>query len=118
MSNFQIFYLNTSSSSAFSKVGILIAEVSDHLPIFGIMSLSKRKNPFKNTYRRSFHESKKVEFVSRLKSNLDSCDLNVGPNLLTDKILLSLKDAIEQTFPMRKVSNKQANKIENPWMTK
>ena len=54
----------------------------------------------------------------KLKNNLDSCDLNVGPNLLTDKILLSLKDAIEQTFPMRKVSNGQANEIENPWMTK
>ena len=110
-------HIITNSSSAFSKVGILIAEVSDHLPIFGIMSLSKRKNPFKNTYRRSFHESKKDDFVSRLKNNLDFCNLNVGPNLLTDKILLSIKDAIEQSFPMRKVSNKHAKKIENPWMT-
>ena len=42
-------HIITNSSSAFSKVGILIAEVSDHLPVFGIMSLSKRKNPFKNT---------------------------------------------------------------------
>ena len=53
----------------------------------------------------------------RLKNNLDSCNLNVGPNLLTDKILLSIKDAIEQTFPMRKVSNKHAKRIENPLMT-
>ena len=82
------------------------------------MSLSKRRNPFKNTYRRSFHESKKDDFVLRLKNNLDSCNLNVGPNLLTDTILLSIKDAIEQTFPMRKVSNKHAKKIQNPWMTK
>ena len=34
-----------------------------------------------------------------------------------DKILLSIKDSIEQTFPVRKVSNKQAKKILNPWMT-
>ena len=43
--------------------------------------------------------------------------MNVGPNLLTDRILLSIKDAIENTFPLKKVSNKQAQKILNPWMT-
>ena len=48
-------HIITNRSSAFAKSGILIAEVSDHLPIFGIMSLSKPcNNPFKNTYRRFF----------------------------------------------------------------
>ena len=43
-------HIITNSGSAFTKSGILIAEVSDHLPIFGILSLSKPcSNPFKNT---------------------------------------------------------------------
>ena len=110
-------HIITNSSSAFSKAGILIAEVSDHLPIFGIMSLSKRVNPFKNTYRRSYPESKKNSFVAHLQQNIDSSNLNLGPNLLLERVLLSIKDAIEQTFPLKKVSNKQAKQILNPWMT-
>ena len=51
------------------------------------------------------------------KENLDNSDLNLGPNELLDRILLSIKDATEQTFPLRKVSNKRAKKILNPWMT-
>ena len=58
-------HIITNSSSAFAKSGILIAEVSDHLPIFGIMSLSKPcTNPFKNVYRRYFLPSKKDEFIT------------------------------------------------------
>ena len=59
--------------------------------------------------------NKKV--IKELKDCLDEFDLNVSPNLLMDKILLSIKDATDKTFPLRKVSNKQARKILNPWMT-
>ena len=68
-------------------------------------------------YRRSFLPSKKEDFVARLKDNLDCSDLNVDPHLLMDRILLFIMDSIEQSFPLRKVSNKQAKKILNPWMT-
>ena len=81
------------------------------------MSLSKCTNPFKNTYRRCYPESKKDDYCTRLKHNIDSSNLDVGPNLLLNWVLLSIKDAEEQTFLMRKVSNKQAKRILNPWMT-
>ena len=82
------------------------------------MSLSKRPNPFKNTYRRSYPESKKDDFVTHLQQNFDSSNLNVGSNLLLNRVLLSIKDSREQVFSLRKVSNKQAKQILNPWMTK
>ena len=111
-------HIITNSSAAFTKVGVLISEVSDHLPIFGIMSLSKSfTNPFKNTYRRVFHESKKDDLVTRLKENVDKRDFNVGPNLMLERVLLSMQDSIENTFQFSKVSNKQAKNILNPWMT-
>ena len=110
-------HIITNNSSAFTKAGILIAEVSDHLPIFGIMSLSKCKNPFKNTYRRCYPESKKDDYSARLQQNIDSSNFNVGPNLHLERLLLSIKDSVEQTFLVRKMSNKQAKKILNPWMT-
>ena len=110
-------HIITNSSAAFTKVGILVADVSDHLPIFGLMSLKKCTNPFKNTYRRIYHDSKKDDFVTRLKENVDNNNFDVGPNLILGRVLLSMKDAIEQTFSWNKVSNKQAKKILNPWMT-
>ena len=48
-------HLITNSDSDISKSGILIADVSDHLPIFSLMSLSDPcKNPYQNTYKRFF----------------------------------------------------------------
>ena len=109
-------HLITNISPAFTKAGILIADVSDHLPIFGLISLSPCTNPFRNTFRRFFHENKKDIFLKHLKENLN-IDLNLDPNPLMDKILLALKDAINKTFPLKKVSRKQALKLLNPWMT-
>ena len=81
------------------------------------MSLSKRTNPLKNTYRRSYPVSKKAGFVAHLVQNINSSNLNLGPNSLLNRVLLSIRDAREQTFFMKKVSNKQAKQILNPLMT-
>ena len=62
---------------------------------------------------------KKENFVKSLKANLDKVDLNnLDPNYLMDKILLATKDAIDQNFPYKKVTRKEAKLILNPWMTK
>ena len=84
------------------------------------MSLSNPcRNPYRNIYRRFFHESKKDVFLEKLKVNLEKDDLErLGPNSLTDKIILCIQDAINSTFPLKKVSRKEARKISNPWMTK
>ena len=72
---YTIDHIITNSSAAFTKVGILVADVSDHLPIFGLTSLKKCTNPFKNTYWRIYHDSKKDDFVTRLKENADNNNL-------------------------------------------
>ena len=83
------------------------------------MSLAKPcKNPFQKTYKRFFHDSQKDKYLKRLKENLNETDLDkLDPNSLTDRILLCIKDAINTTFPLRKVSRKEAKKLQNPWMT-
>ena len=113
-------HIITNSSSNFSKAGILIADVSDHLPVFGCMSLSKPCiKPPSNTYRRHFTESKKDTFLKCLEEKLEKIDINKGdPNELLDELLKSTKEAIDIMFPLKKVSNKQALKMSNPWMTK
>ena len=55
----------------------------------------------------------------RLKENLNETDLDkLDPNSLMDRVLLCIKDAINTTFPLKKVSRKEAKKLQNPWMTK
>ena len=54
-------HIITNSSPMFSKSGILVADISDHLPVFGFISLTKPciANRLKNTFRRNFQVSKK-----------------------------------------------------------
>ena len=113
-------HLITNADQSFTKTGVLIADVSDHLPIFGLMSLSRiRKKQFQNMYRRFFHDSKKEKFLQVLQLNLQKYDLDkLDPNSLTDRILLCIKDAINEIFPLRKVSRKEARKLQKSWMTK
>ena len=83
------------------------------------MTLTKPcTNPLKNTYRRFFSESKKEKFLDCVNERFKNIDFNLDPNSLMDKVLLSTKDAINVTFPYKKVSRKQAQMILNPWMTK
>ena len=107
------------NSSSILKSGILIEDVSDHLPVFGIMSLSKpSKNILKNSLRRIFRESKKEQFIQCLDQNLSATNLNTEPNQTLDSIITAFEDSIEKVFPLKKLSNKDSLQILNPWMTK
>ena len=60
-------HLITNSKPSFSNAGILLTDVSDHLPISATMTLSNPiKNGLQNTYRRFFSDSKKDKFVKCL----------------------------------------------------
>ena len=57
-------------------------------------------------------------FLEQLKLNLETDDISkLGPNSLTDKIILCIQNAINSIFPLKKVSRKEARKVSNPWMT-
>ena len=112
-------HIITNCCPSFTKAGILIADVSDHLPIIGLLTLSKPcTNPFKNVYRRHFCDNKKGKFLAQLEVQLKQTNHLSDPNQLMDGILLAFKDSINTIFPLKKVSNKEALSIMNPWMTK
>ena len=92
--------------------------MSDHLPIFASMKLSNsKKNVLHNTYRRFFSDSKEDKFVKCLEKNLSDINYDLNPNEVMDNILLSTKNAINEIFPIKKVSRKQAQLIQNPWIS-
>ena len=104
-------HIVTNSSQNFSKVGILNADVSDHLPIFGIMKLSKpnRNLDLQNTFKRFFTERNKDKFVHCLEKNLENLDYNLDPNSIMDDILIATKEAIDTVFPLKKYPGSNQN---------
>ena len=107
------------SSSNFSKSGVLISDISDHLPIFGTMKLSASKtNPFKNTYRRSFADSKKDKFVDCLQEELTDYDFSLDSNSMLHNLLSCMQSTENEICTVKKVSRKQAQLLLKPWMTK
>ena len=56
-------HIITNTGSNCSNTGILVSDVSDHLPIFASLKLTNSKtNRFQNTFRRSFSDDKKDKF--------------------------------------------------------
>ena len=112
-------HIITNSSPNFSKAGILITDVSDHLAVFGLMSISKPfKNPLKNSSRRQIRESGKEKLLNCLSKKLEDLNLNSQPDELLENIINSTYEAMDEVFPLKKISNNQALRILNPWMTK
>ena len=100
-------HIITNSSPGFSKAGILVADISDHLPIFGFMGLVDKpcRKKFKNTFRRNFHVSKKEKFVECLAERFSKEDLNIEPNALLDKIILCIQDTTNLESPHTTTEN-------------
>ena len=111
-------HIITNSSQNFSKVGIMISDVSDHLPIFGMIKLAnpslKIKGPI---YKRFFPESKKDLFLENLSDTLKNTNFDQDVNSIMDDILTSTKAVLDDVFPLKKLSRKQAYIEMNPWMT-
>ena len=87
-------HILTNNSQNFSCSGILVTEISDHLPVFGIMSLKKPSivEQIKNQKRRFFHPSKKQSFLDCLEEKLHIQNLSkLDPNSQMAKLCLQLK---------------------------
>ena len=111
-------HIITNSTSSFLKSGILVADISDHLPIFAILKLSKTKiTDITKTFRRPLPEFKKPQFLNHLSNQLFTLDPNLNANALVDRMLLLIEDTTQCIFPTKQNSRKFAKLIMNPWMT-
>ena len=75
-------HIISNCTHCFSKSGILIADVSDHLPIFGLMSLKPSKKSLKNSFRRHFRVTEKEKLLDCLNEKLSNMNLNTQPDQL------------------------------------
>ena len=111
---------NVNSDSVVSQV--ITQDVSDHLPISGIVNMGiKRSNSSPTRYIKKFTPSKKDLFVSTLNQRIhednifslpESCPYNKLNSLISH-----IQQASDHVFPTVKLSNKQRRKRRKPWMT-
>ena len=82
------------------------------------MSLKNAKrNALKNIYKRFFPDRKKDLFIECIKTKLSNIDFDLDPNQIMDNVLYETNKAINEIFPIRKVSRKQAELIQSPWLS-
>ena len=104
------------------KAGILRFHISDHLPTFAIVNVSKKvtKKSENKIYKRLFDPNKKDIFLEDLKKKIES-NRNINtenPNSRFDAFIKIIESAIDHHFPLRKLSKRQQKHYNKPWITK
>ena len=114
-------HLLTNISCKNVKSGILQYDISDHLPIYGIVDLETHKPTTERvTHVRKFDESKQNVFCSFLSQSLLNYSKesdNLDPNDSLEKLISCIKGAYNSTFPLKKLTRRFSRKFRKPWIT-
>ena len=103
------------------RSGIVVSDITDHLPVFGLFNLPVKQKYFRPQYYRSFKSCRR-NFLSEVFSEGVSL-LNLGtlsefdPDDYLVNVINIINDSVDTTFPRRKRSLKQLKKFKNAWIT-
>ena len=98
--------------------GILVNNMTDHFPIFGVIhtDIGKRKNV--PIFKRVLSEHKQNIFQEKLRENIANVSFQAqDPNDCVAKIMKIVSETVNSIFPLRKLSRKEKRREEKPWMT-
>ena len=107
----------TNECQVITKSGVLICDVSDHLPVFQICRYYKNENNQNFTYKRNLTEDSINNFVNEI-SNVDWNEVTqeLNPNSAYNVFIDKICKAYNKCCPLKKIKVK--NKVENkPWLT-
>ena len=103
------------------KSGIVVSDITDHLPVFGLFNLPVKQKFIKPSLYRYFKSSKKPELVEVFSNILDSLRLDTSidfdPDDYLEKVLGAVNNSVDKVFPLQKRSKKEIKKFKNPWIT-
>ena len=101
--------------------GNLTVDISDHLPTFLLVPITKVNKPPKRTqYKRDFKNFNKTEFI------LDYFDIEWNnilqlekqdPNISTENFVKTMSDLVDKHLPLKKIPNKNQVRTDKPWVT-
>ena len=100
--------------------GILISDITDHLPVFGLFNFSMKTRYYGPVYYRSFFSNKKNDFVyafTDIVSLLHPDSNEFNPDEYLNNVVTAIHSAVDKVFPLRKRSKKQLKKFKNSWIT-
>ena len=103
------------------RAGIVVSDITDHLPVFGFFNLPVKRKYFKPTFFRSFKSSKKNDLCSAFSDILASLHLDTSidfnPDENLEKVIYAIDESVDKVFPLKKRSKKQLKKYKKPWIT-
>ena len=68
-------HILTNLSYSSVRSGIVVSDITDHLPVFGFFNLPVKQKYFRPTYYRSLKSSKKMSFVTFFLALFHRCTL-------------------------------------------
>ena len=115
-------HLLTNVSCSKMQTGVLQYDISDHLPIFGIVDTAVTRTHEKEvTHVRKFNTDKSGEFVKELEKNCANDKINphanFDPNAALTKLISNLQTTYNNVFPLVKLSKRSRKKFKKPWIT-
>ena len=114
-----IFVNSTLETNQFLN-GILLSDVSDHLPIFTLLSQqSIPDSRHVNLFRRDINPRTKSNFKAELiKCKWDEVYQSVNPNIAYNNFINKYNFIYNLCFPFKKISRKKPKLISKPWITR
>ena len=106
-----------------SKSGVLICDVSDHLPVFQICSYNvddctDRKTESRFAYKRHVDECSMTNFINEIANvNWETIERENDPNIAYDLFIEKVTQLYDTCCPVKRVKIKN-NKNHKPWLTK
>ena len=109
--------LTTSKEDRYDT-GILISDLSDHLPVFYIKHCEPYCPPQKNVYTRTINDKTIPKFQELLSlTSWQDVLLENGPEYAYKCFFDKIDDHINSAFPLKSVQNSYKNSPINPWFT-
>ena len=101
--------------------GIIVTDMSDHLPLFlKVSTLNPSQNNNANRMIRDWKNFNKDAFRKELKTKLtlfSSNTQNLDPNAKFNRFMKIADTVVNKYLPLRPCTNKEQRRRENPWMT-
>ena len=111
----------TNNTTISSKNGLIVSDISDHLPIFSIVTAGRSSSLKNKNYItvRNMSEKRTEEFKTKLENTNWEFDKESGdPNASYDVFIEKFPGLFDSCFPFKIVRGKALNSFKKPWLTK
>jgi hypothetical protein len=111
-------HIYTNSSNLDLTAGILTLDITDHLPIFCLLSDNKFRSEKPVIYYRDCRKFNKDTYLCDLKNTNWDILYDNDINISTKNILNTIQNIINKHAPMKLASRSKLKQINKPWLTR